>query len=88
MRLYTNIDEFLASQPATKPGQPATKPGTSPGTRPTPSRPSPIRRDKPSTEPAPKAKLKDVMERFKTELRKSETPIKFNLTKLKAKYND
>lgn len=88
MRLYTNIDEFLAAQPATKPGQPATKPGIAPGTRPTPSRPSPIRRDKPSTEPAPKAKLDDVMKRFNAELKKAKAPIKFNLSKLKEKYND
>lgn len=35
--------------PTTKPATPTTKPGTRPG------RPSPIRRDKPSVEPNPKA---------------------------------
>jgi hypothetical protein len=92
MKIITKIDEFLATktanQPATKPGQPAPtiKPGTSPSK--TPSRPSPIRRDKPSVEPAPKAKVADVMKRFMEELRKNKTPMEFNLGKLKERYDD
>ena len=90
MKIITKLDEFLATKPATQPGGPATAPTTKPGTAPstTPSRPSPIRRDKPSVEPAPKAKLEDVMKRFTVELRKNKTPMKFDLGKLKAKYND
>jgi hypothetical protein len=53
--------------PTTKPAQPGTKPGQRPG------RPSPIRRDKPSVSPAPKAEkekqlptanIEDVIEKF------------------------
>lgn len=88
MKVFTKIEEFLATKPQTAPAQPTTKPGTAPTTRPTPSRPSPIRRDKPSVEPAPKAKAKDVVERFMQELRKAKAPIKFDISKLKAKYND
>ena len=90
MKIITKLDEFLATKPATQPGGPATAPTTKPGTAPstTPSRPSPIRRDKPSVDPAPKAKLEDVMKRFRTELRKNKTPMKFDLGKLKVKYDD
>ena len=89
MKVFTKIEEFLATKPQPAPSQPTTKPGTAPGTRPTtPSRPSPIRRDKPSVDPAPKAKLEDVMKRFMTELRKNKTPMKFDLGKLKVKYDD
>lgn len=71
------FDEFIrestsiASSP-TPTKSPTTKPGT-PGVAPgkKPSRPTPIRRDKPSVEPDPKAKLKlkkatmdDVLERY------------------------
>ncbi len=57
--------------------QPITKPDVKPGTKPTtrPDRPSPIRRDKPSVEPAPKANLKkataeDVVSRYSDEMKK------------------
>ena len=94
MKIITKIDEFLATktanQPSTKPAEHITIPKTRPGTTPTPtpSRPSPIRRDKPSVEPAPKAKVNDVMKRFMEELRKTKAPINFNLSKLKEKYED
>jgi len=39
-------------KPVVKPSQPATKPGTTPG------RPSPIRKDRPSVDPDPKARNK------------------------------
>ena len=86
MKVFTKIEEFLATKPQTAPGQPTTRPGTTPGTRPTPSRPSPIRRDKPAVDPAPKAKASDVVNRFMMELKKAKAPIKFNISKLKAKY--
>jgi len=53
----STIVDMPAPAPA-KPGtspSPATKPGTSPSTN--PGRPSPIRRDRPSVDPAPKALL-------------------------------
>lgn len=64
---FTN--ESVAADPAVKPSEPKTKPGTKPGTR--PQRPSPIRRDKPSVTPDPKAEkempkatAKEVADRF------------------------
>lgn len=90
MKVFTKIEEFLATKPQPAPSQPNTKPGIAPGTRPTtpstPSRPSPIRRDKPSVDPAPKAKAADVFKRFMMELKKAKAPINFNISKLKAKY--
>ena len=86
MKVFTKIEEFLATKPQTAPGQPTTRPGTTPGTRPTPSRPSPIRRDKPAVDPAPKAKASAVVDRFMVELKKAKAPIKFNISKLKERY--
>lgn len=86
MKVFTKIEEFLATKPQTAPSQPTTKPSTAPSTKPTPSRPSPIRRDKPSVDPAPKAKASSVVDRFMRELKKANAPIKFNISKLKQKY--
>jgi hypothetical protein len=86
MKVFTKIEEFLATKPQTAPSQPTTKPGTAPGTKPTPSRPSPIRRDKPSVDPAPKAKASNVVDRFMRELKKANAPIKFDIAKLKYRY--
>jgi len=41
-----------------------TKPKTKPGIKPAPSRPSPIRREKPAADPKPKAELEDVLDLF------------------------
>jgi hypothetical protein len=87
MKVYTKIEEFLsAAKPQTAPSTPTTKPGTAPTTRPNPSRPSPIRRDKPSVEPQPKAKANEVVDRFMRELKKSKSPIHFDISKLKERY--
>ena len=86
MKVFTKIEEFLATKPQTAPSQPTTKPGTAPSTKPTPSRPSPIRRDKPSVEPPPKAKASNVVDRFMAELKKANAPIKFDISKLKYRY--
>jgi len=86
MKVFTKIEEFLATKPQTAPSQPTTKPGTAPSTKPTPSRPSPIRRDKPSVDPSPKAKASSVVDRFMRELKKANAPIKFDISKLKQKY--
>ena len=69
LRRFEKFNEELVAgpevkpAPTTKPATPTTKPGTRPG------RPSPIRRDKPSVEPDPKAELtkasaEDVVNRF------------------------
>ena len=67
MRYLKKFDLFMEeAQPATQP-QPSTHPDRDPGVAPTttpstpekPSRPSPIRRDKPSVEPGPKGQKKD-----------------------------
>jgi len=46
--------------------EPATKPGVKPGTRPTtrPGAPSPIRRERPSVTPGPKATAEDVVKKY------------------------
>ena len=63
MKLIKKFEEFVyggvgAPAPSTSPNPTIapTKPGTSPSTR--PGKPSPIRRDKPAVEPAPKAEKK------------------------------
>ena len=76
MKLIKKFEEFVYGGGAAQPA-PATKPTTTP-TRPgkpaeKPGRPSPIRRDKPAVEPAPKAEaekelptatIEDVIQRF------------------------
>lgn len=75
------------AEPTTKPAPPKIDPGTKPQ-----SPPSPIRRDRPSVDPKPKAEIKakpaEVVERFMRELRTSKAPIKFNISKLKERYED
>jgi len=64
------VDFLEGAEPMVKPAKPKTKPGVGdPGVKPNRQRPSPIRRDKPGVEPAPKAKSpkateKEVVERF------------------------
>ena len=90
MKVYTKLNEFLAAQPRVAPSKPSTSPTTKPGTKPTspgkPQRPSPIRRDKPSTDPEPKAKAMDVVKRLLIELKKAKAPINFDIQKLKQRY--
>jgi hypothetical protein len=64
MNYIKKFEDFSFAEAPTK--EPIVKPAT-PGTR--PSRPTPIRRDKPAVTPAPKAKMKkatinDVLDRF------------------------
>lgn len=54
-----SLVETTMAEPKTKP---TTKPTTKPGTR--PGRPSPIRRERPSVTPKPKASAEDVAKRF------------------------
>lgn len=91
MKVYTKISEFLATKPETKPKDPGVLPGTKPGEREKPQppgRPSPIRRDKPAADPAPKASAEEVVGRFMRELKKAKAPIEFDILKLKQRYND
>ncbi len=69
MKHLKKFESFSSSVPVTKPAEPITKPGTKP------NRPSPIRRDRPSVDPAPKAKKKlykaypeDVIDRYNNEM--------------------
>ena len=75
---FINEEAETAPAPATRP-RPTTKPGTAPGTK--PNKPSPIRRDKPGVDPAPKAKLKtasaeDLVSSFIEELHQKGDLIK------------
>ena len=82
MRKIQRLNEFLANSPTTKP---TTRPST-PTTRPTRQAPSPIRRDKPSTSPKPQATAEDVVNHYIEILRAEDTEIKFDLKKLKKRY--
>lgn len=53
------IEQTIMAEPATKP---KTKPGVKPGVK--PGKPSPIRRERPSVTPRPKASAEDVAEKF------------------------
>ncbi len=70
------LKKFESFALAADPVKPATKPTTKPSTTPAPSRPSPIRRDKPSVQPAPKATAEDVVKRFAALLSDSGEDIK------------
>lgn len=59
------INEKTVAEP--KPNKPSPEPGTKPGKpspSPGPSKPTPIRRERPSTTPGPKATAKDVANRY------------------------
>jgi len=91
MKVYTKIEEFLATKPQTNPQGPAVLPGTKPGEREKPQppgRPSPVRRDKPAADPEPKASAEEVVEMFMKQLKRAKAPIEFNIGKLKQRYND
>jgi hypothetical protein len=93
MKIYSSINEFLANSP--KPGvRPEVKPGVSPGTK--PKFPSPIRRDKPSVKPDPKAEIEtlmitatgeDLVEKFISELRTQNREIEIDFSSIKKRYS-
>jgi hypothetical protein len=93
MKIYSSINEFLANPP--KPNvRPEVKPGISPGTK--PKFPSPIRRDKPSVKPDPKAEIEtlmvtateeDLIERFISELRTQGREIEIDFSSMKKRYS-
>ena len=92
MKIYSSLNEFLANSP--KPGvRPGIKPGVEPGTK--PKYPSPIRRDKPSVKPDPKAETQiplateeDLVKRFVSELRSQSKKVKIDYKSIKERYND
>lgn len=82
-KFETFNEEFVMGGQETKPA-PTTLPGTKPGTK--PGRPSPIRRDKPSVNPSPKAELpksnvEDVAKRFISELNERGEDVKKYINK-------
>lgn len=81
------INEQMTSAPSREKERTTvpTRPGTRPGTKPR-RPPSPIRRDKPSVKPKPKATAEGVYNRFIEELRNLGGEIKFDIQKLKSKY--
>jgi len=60
------VRESLVETVMAEPAQPTTKPGVKPGTKPgtKPGSPSPIRRERPSVTPKPKASADDVAKKF------------------------
>ena len=96
MKIYSSINEFLANSP--KPGvspgvRPEVKPGVSPGTKPT--FPTPIRRDKPSVKPDPKAGIETILPiateeeliaKLISNLRSDKKEIEVNLGAIKNRY--
>lgn len=93
MKIYSSINEFLANSP--KPSvRPEVKPGVSPGIQ--PKYPSPLRRDKPSVKPDPKAEIEtlmitatgeDLVERFISELRTQDREIEIDFSSIKKRYS-
>lgn len=92
MKIYSSLNEFLANSP--KPGvRPDVKPGE-PTTK--PKYPSPIRRDKPSVKPDPKAEIEiltvkatedDLVEKFISELRNQDREIEIDFSSMKKRYS-
>jgi hypothetical protein len=80
MKYLKNFESYSAS-PEVKPAP--VKPGTKPNTK--PNRPSPIRRDKPSVEPAPKANLDN---KEKKRLRKKYRPLNASAEDVVNRYFD
>lgn len=99
MKIYSSINEFLANspKPGVRPGvRPEVKPGVYPGTKPTdPKFPSPIRRDKPSVKPDPKAGIETILPiateeeliaKLISNLRSDKKEIEVNLGAIKNRY--
>lgn len=87
MRRIMTLNEFVAaSQPA--PSQPGTKPVVEPGIKPgtAPSRPSPIRREKPAVAPQPKAQAEDIVQRYLNALKGRKEKIAFNTKPIMNRY--
>lgn len=64
MSFIKKYQRFVEEITATAPVRPDVKPGTIEKPSTTPTKPTPFRRDKPSTEPGTKASAEDVAERF------------------------
>jgi hypothetical protein len=64
MSFIKKYQRFVEEFTATAPARPDVKPDVTEKPETAPSKPSPFRRDKPSTEPGTKASAEDVAERF------------------------
>lgn len=66
MSFIKKYQRFVEEFTSTAPARPDVKPGTTekPGTIPAPTKPTPFRRNKPSTEPGTKASAEEVAQRF------------------------
>jgi len=64
MSFIKKYQRFVEEFTATAPARPEVKPGTIEKPSTAPTKPTPFRRDKPSTEPGTKASAEDVAERF------------------------
>jgi hypothetical protein len=64
MSFIKKYQRFVEEFTATAPARPDVKPDVTEKPKTAPSKPSPFRRDKPSTEPGTKASAEDVAERF------------------------
>lgn len=62
MSFIKKYERFVEELTATAPVRPDVKPGTI--EKPSPTKPTPFRRNKPETEPGTKASAEDVAERF------------------------
>lgn len=83
MKKIKSFQTFLQEGAEPDVAEPTIKPKTRPGKKTTPGRPSPIRKDKPSVTPRPKATLKEVANKF-LELSKGDKEIE---SFLKNKYS-
>lgn len=86
MKRIMSLNEFVAAgQPA--PAKPGEKPVVEPTTRPTtPSRPSPIRREKPGVAPQPKAQADDVVKRYLNALRGNKDKVSPSMKSIMNRY--
>jgi len=86
MKHIKKFEAYVASaQPQRAPSSPQREVEVIPTTRPEtkPGRPSPIRRDKPAVDPAPKASAEDVVDRFVSELKNlGDVPFDLDLEKV------
>lgn len=81
------LNEFVAAGQAA-PAKPETKPVVEPGIAPstTPSRPSPIRREKPGVAPQPKAQAEEIVQKYLETLKSKKNKIGFSTKPIMQRY--
>lgn len=81
-KIVVSLNEFINTM--NSPAAPTTKPTTKPAEPgKAPARPSPIRRDKPSVDPAPKASEEQVINRLFKEIKNTKNSELINIIKSK-----